>query len=86
MIAMADQRLVMRSTHSAPIASDAVSLGARANVDVYFSADIETDGPIPGEFSMLSVAFVYAGRFDGTTFEPPENYDTSFEFFAWDGT
>ena len=37
--------------------------------DVYFSADIEADGPIPGPYSMLSFAFAIAGRFDGSTFE-----------------
>lgn len=37
--------------------------------DVYFSADVETDGPIPGPYSMLSFALVYAGRYDGATFE-----------------
>lgn len=47
--------------------------------DVYFSADVETDGPIPGEFSMLSFALVYAGRFDGHAFEPPTSYDVAFE-------
>ncbi len=31
--------------------------------DVYFSVDVETDGPIPGVFSMLSFAIVPAGRF-----------------------
>lgn len=36
--------------------------------DFYFSADVETDGPIPGPFSMLSFALVYAGRFDGREF------------------
>lgn len=36
--------------------------------DVYFSADVETDGPIPGPYSMLSFALVLAGRFDGRTF------------------
>jgi hypothetical protein len=29
--------------------------------DVYFSADIETDGPIPGRFSMLSFGIAVAG-------------------------
>ncbi|MDV6329853.1 3'-5' exoribonuclease domain-containing protein [Asticcacaulis sp. 201] len=47
------------------------------NVDVYFSADIETDGPIPGPFSMLSFGLVYAGRFDGKRFERPDNYSSS---------
>lgn len=46
--------------------------------DVYFSADVETDGPIPGKFSLLSFAFVYAGRFKGTHFERPDSYDQYF--------
>src|SRR5262245_52791634 len=44
-------------------------------VDVYFSADVETDGPIPGPFSMLAFALVYAGRFDGSRFERPQSLD-----------
>lgn len=43
----------------------------QADTDVYFSADIETDGPIPGPYSMLSVGLVVAGSFDGTTFHRP---------------
>lgn len=50
-----------------------------SRVDVYFSVDVETDGPIPGEFSMLSFAMVYAGRFDGVSFERPTDYSLSFE-------
>jgi len=50
----------------------------KGTVDAYFSADVETDGPIPGPFSMLSFAFVYAGAFDGSRFERPENYERSF--------
>jgi len=46
--------------------------------DVYFSADVETDGPIPGPFSMLSFALVYAGRFDGKQFRRPENLGENF--------
>lgn len=46
--------------------------------DVYFSADVETDGPIPGPFSILSFALVYAGRFDGNRFERPDNLKLSF--------
>lgn len=45
---------------------------------MYFSADVETDGPIPGPYSMLSFALVYAGSFDGTRFERPESFDRSF--------
>ncbi len=45
--------------------------------DVYFSADVETDGPIPGVFSMLSFALVVAGTFDGDEFKP-SNLRTTF--------
>ena len=44
--------------------------------DVYFSADVETDGPIPGPFSMLSFALVSAGRFEEGRFIPPSRYDS----------
>jgi hypothetical protein len=47
-------------------------------VDAYFSADVETDGPIPGPFSILSFALVYAGSFDGTRFERPTDYACIF--------
>lgn len=50
----------------------------QARVDAYFSADVETDGPVPGAFSMLSFGLVYAGRFDGQRFDRPTDYDTSF--------
>lgn len=36
--------------------------------DVYFSADVESDGPIPGEYSMLSFGLAVAGTFDGERF------------------
>lgn len=48
------------------------------NVDVYFSADVETDGPIPGPFSMLSFALVKAGSFDGNEFNAEINYSETF--------
>jgi DNA polymerase III epsilon subunit-like protein len=63
---------------SAPAPGSNAGCGA-PSTDVYFSADIETDGPIPGEFSMLSFALVYAGRYDGVRFERPATYSTSFE-------
>lgn len=47
-------------------------------MDAYFSADVETDGPIPGPFSMLSFALVYAGSYDGQRFERPETYEQKF--------
>lgn len=46
--------------------------------DVYFSADVETDGPIPGPFSMLSFALVYAGESDGERFTRPDRYNRVF--------
>jgi DNA polymerase III epsilon subunit-like protein len=55
--------------------------GARrreTSLDAYFSADVETDGPIPGPYSILSFALVFAGSFDGSKFKRPENYRTSF--------
>ncbi len=48
------------------------------SADVYFSADVETDGPIPGPFSILSLALVYAGRFDGTRLERPRDFNLTF--------
>ena len=44
-------------------------------MDVYFSADVETDGPIPGPYSMLSLALVFAGTYDGAKFIRPQVYD-----------
>ncbi|PDS56379.1 exonuclease [Rhizobium anhuiense] len=51
---------------------------SESKVDVYFSADIETDGPIPGPYSILSFALVYAGSYDGKTFRRPRDYDNHF--------
>ncbi|HWG41232.1 MAG TPA: hypothetical protein VN688_00490 [Gemmataceae bacterium] len=63
-----------------PSVSDAVAGGSAddSKMDVYFSADVETDGPIPGPYSILSFAFVYAGCFDGTEFSRPEHYGQVF--------
>jgi hypothetical protein len=47
-------------------------------VDVYFSADVETDGPIPGPYSMLSFALVYAGTFDGKRYNRPKKFAHRF--------
>lgn len=40
-----------------------------ARPDLYVSADVEADGPVPGLYSMLSFGLSVAGSFDGTTFE-----------------
>ncbi|MEZ0000751.1 3'-5' exonuclease [Sinorhizobium fredii] len=47
-------------------------------MDVFFSADVETDGSIPGPYSMLSFALVYAGTYDGNTFSRPHEYTRTF--------
>jgi hypothetical protein len=49
-----------------------------ADSDAYFSADVETDGPIPGPYSMLSFAIVPAGQYDGLSFTAPVSYDDYF--------
>lgn len=66
---------ILAPAGAAPAKSSAGSLVR----DVYFSADVETDGPIPGEFSLLSFALVYAGQYDGRSFEKPAMYETAFE-------
>jgi hypothetical protein len=43
--------------------------GVSAQPDLYFSVDVEADGPIPGDYSMLSFGLAVAGRFDGERFE-----------------
>lgn len=48
------------------------------SADFYVSADVETDGPIPGAYSILSFALVPAGSYDGTTFQRPTNFDDFF--------
>lgn len=60
------------------VLSNVPKMKSERNVDVYFSADIETDGPIPGPYSILSFALVYAGSYDGQTFTRPTSYDHSF--------
>jgi len=47
-------------------------------MDVYFSADIETDGPIPGPYSMLAFGIAIAGTFDGKRFRRPVERQTFY--------
>lgn len=58
--------------------AESSGLGSKPLVDVYFSADVETDGPIPGPYSMLSFALVFAGGYDGREFRRPANHDAHF--------
>jgi hypothetical protein len=46
--------------------------------DVYISADIEADGPIPGEFSMLAFGLAVAATFDGEAFTPHVSSEQTF--------
>lgn len=39
-----------------------------AKPDLYISADVETDGPIPGPYSMLSFGLAVVGSYDGARF------------------
>jgi hypothetical protein len=58
--------------------SNPIAVKSDRILDVYFSADVETDGPIPGPFSLLSFAFVFAGVFDGKRFMRPPSYEHTF--------
>jgi len=49
-----------------------------ARPDIYISADIEADGPIPGQYSMLSFGLAVAATFDGETFAPRDPAATTF--------
>ncbi|TDP99352.1 MULTISPECIES: hypothetical protein [unclassified Leifsonia] len=52
--------------------------GALSEEDVYFSVDVETDGPIPGEYSLLSFAIVEAGIHNGVRYLGPEEPETGY--------
>lgn len=41
---------------------------AATRPDLYISADVETDGPVPGPFSMLSFGLSIVGTYDGGRF------------------
>ncbi|WP_149258723.1 exonuclease [Actinomadura sp. K4S16] len=46
--------------------------------EVYFSVDVEADGPIPGPYSMLSFGMSACGSFDGDEFRPVDPAETTF--------
>ena len=46
--------------------------------DIYISADIEADGPIPGEFSMLAIGLAVAATFDGSSFKKLDPANSTF--------
>lgn len=49
-----------------------------SRADLYISADVETDGPIPGPYSLLSVGLCVAGEFDGQEFRRHDPADKTF--------
>jgi hypothetical protein len=49
-----------------------------ARPDIYISADIESDGPIPGRYSMLSFGLAVAATFDGREFTPRDPAESTF--------
>lgn len=60
------------------VTSEDVSIVASVSVDIYISADVETDGPIPGRYSMLSFGLAVAGGFDGEVFNPRDPAAATF--------
>jgi len=46
--------------------------------DLYISADVETDGPMPGPYSLLSFGLSAVGRYDGKDFERWDGRDRTF--------
>jgi hypothetical protein len=51
---------------------------AQTRPDLYISADVETDGPIPGSFSLLSFGLAAVGPYDGAHFERWEPRELTF--------
>jgi hypothetical protein len=50
--------------------------------EIYFSFDIEADGPHPADFSMLSLALVACARFDGKEFTRLDIEDKNHQFYS----
>src|SRR4051812_31122415 len=46
--------------------------------DLYISADVEADGPIPGLYSMLAFGLTVAGRYDGERFTAADPFEATF--------
>src|SRR4051812_26271760 len=46
--------------------------------DIYFSGDVEADGPVPGPYSMLSFGLAVAGVYDGFVLQPSEPSGPTF--------
>jgi len=74
----ADDWPVTVSRLTSEVASDALSIVLHVGADVYISADVETDGPIPGRYSMLAFGLAVTATFDGTTFAPRDPTAATF--------
>jgi hypothetical protein len=46
--------------------------------DIYISVDVETDGPIPGPYSLLAFGMAVAGTYDGRTFTRASPQERTF--------
>lgn len=46
--------------------------------DLYISADVETDGPVPGPYSLLSFGLTAVGKYDGKSFDRWPGRDRTF--------
>jgi len=58
---------------------DSIMVSDSIRPDLYISADVETDGPVPGIYSLLSFGLSVVGKYDGRSFEPwVRNDDTTF--------
>lgn len=55
-------------------------MSENARPDLYISADVETDGPVPGPYSLLSFGLVVIGSFDGRRLDrgAPPSGDTHY--------
>ncbi|HEY4347798.1 MAG TPA: 3'-5' exoribonuclease [Gaiellaceae bacterium] len=53
-------------------------MARQPQADLYISADIEADGPIPGTFSMLSFGLAVAARYDGREFVRATSGEATF--------
>ena len=69
---------VQETPHVDRETSKNIGVGPQSSIDVYFSADVETDGPIPGPYSILSFGLVYAGEFDGNRYTRPDKFTQGF--------
>lgn len=50
----------------------------RIRPDLYISADVETDGPMPGPYSLLSFGLSVVGKYDGHQFDSWQGQDRTF--------